>query len=220
MFETLSHRVITVWGIQLRIDLTFYILGLLLMAAPLVWGHDLPLRFVWPICLSVGEYVLFVAFSVLIHEAGHAVCAKMLKHDVHTIVIHALGGWTHVETLTDPPRYADIPIFLSGPAVTLVAGCIFAFAGCKELATLNLGLGLANIVPAWPLDGGRVCQALIFHWVKSEALAIRLLRWLSRMTYTLLLLAFHDWITLPVILLFWLIAEFFLRRPKTQVTTT
>lgn len=214
MFETISHRVLTVGGIQLRIDLTFYAVFLALVLGPLILGRDLPLRFLIPVCVSMGEFVLFLALAILIHESGHAIFAKLSKHEVDTIVLHGLGGWTHVSSMTEPPRISDIPMFLSGPAANLTAGCAFALVGVDEMASLNLTLGLANLAFAWPMDGGRVIEALIFSRVGSETRAFMLLRWVSRLGYLVLLLVFHDAITSFVLALFWLVSELALRPQK------
>ncbi|TFG89566.1 MAG: hypothetical protein E4H17_00410 [Gemmatimonadales bacterium] len=119
---------------------------------------------------------LIVLFAlVLLHELGHSLVAQRLGVRIRSITLMPLGGLALMDTLPRRPR-DEILIALAGPAVNLVlaAPVLLAFAlaaGPLDAAVLlgdslparflhaNLALALFNLVPAFPLDGGRVLRA-------------------------------------------------------------
>ncbi|MDP9407848.1 MAG: site-2 protease family protein [Actinomycetota bacterium] len=121
--------------------------------------------------------VLFFA-SLLAHEVAHAVVARRNGLPVDGITLWLFGG---VSRLRGEPRTpgADFRIAAVGPAVSLALALAFALlaAGAvaagidglavgvaRYLAFINLMLGLFNLVPAAPLDGGRVLRAALWRW--------------------------------------------------------
>jgi Zn-dependent protease len=123
---------------------------------------------------SPGEYWLMGALtaimlfvSVLLHELGHTVVAKRFGISVPRITLFIFGG---VSQIAAEPASASTEfwIAIAGPAVSFALGAIFwelrpVFASVpplpaltKYLALLNLGLGAFNLIPGFPLDGGRV----------------------------------------------------------------
>lgn len=128
--------------------------------------------------LGAGKYVAGFAFavilylSVLLHEASHAVVARRFGFPVTSITLHFLGGMTSVEGEAKTPRQ-EFWIAVVGPLTSLAVG-IAAFAalftdpeglirlGLEGLAGANLLVGLLNLVPGLPLDGGRVLKAAVW----------------------------------------------------------
>jgi len=129
---------------------------------------------------SAGEYWLLGALtaimlfvSVLLHELGHSVVAKRYGIPVPRITLFVFGG---VSQIAQEPTSAAMEfwIAIAGPAVSFALGAIFlglrpVFASVPSLLALakymgwiNLGLGAFNLLPAFPLDGGRVFRALIW----------------------------------------------------------
>lgn len=109
--------------------------------------------------------------SILAHELGHAVVARNKRVPIAGIDLHMFGG---VAKMQAPPRSPDdeVAIAIAGPVVSLVlAGAFFgaralvpALAGSSVvfwLAAANLMLGAFNLLPALPLDGGRVLRAVL-----------------------------------------------------------
>jgi Zn-dependent protease len=106
---------------------------------------------------------------VLLHELGHSLVAQRLGVSVRSITLLPLGGVALTENLPRRPR-DEILIALAGPAVNFLLVLIFFTARASgalggEFITYvlvaNLMLGGFNLVPAFPLDGGRVLRALL-----------------------------------------------------------
>jgi Zn-dependent protease len=130
--------------------------------------------------------LLFV--SVLLHELSHAVVA--LEHGVPVagIRLHIFGGVSELEAEPPTPR-AEMLIAIVGPLTSfviaatcygvgrLVAGWPWLAALTGYLAGVNLIIGLFNLVPGFPLDGGRLLRAMLWAWSGRVGWATR---WASR----------------------------------------
>jgi Zn-dependent protease/CBS domain-containing protein len=119
----------------------------------------------------VTAVMLFV--SVLIHELGHSVVAKTYGLSVPRITLFIFGGVS--EIATEPPSAsAEFWIAFVGPLTSFALAALFwelepllassppLFAMSKYLALLNLVLGGFNLIPGFPLDGGRVLRAIVW----------------------------------------------------------
>jgi Zn-dependent protease len=128
--------------------------------------------------LGAGKYLAGFAFavilylSVLLHEASHAVVAQRLGFPVSSITLHFLGGMTAVEGEARTPRQ-EFWIAVVGPLTSLAVGLVALatlFAepeglirlGLEGLAGANLLVGILNLVPGLPLDGGRVLKSAVW----------------------------------------------------------
>jgi Zn-dependent protease len=122
----------------------------------------------------VGGATAIVFFaSVLLHELGHSVVALRYKIPVHSITLFLFGGVAQIGT-EPPSASAEFLIAIAGPLVSLllalffqvvqplVAGLEPLFGLAKYLAYINLALGLFNLIPGYPLDGGRVFRAIVW----------------------------------------------------------
>ena len=113
-----------------------------------------------------GVFAVAVAFaSIVLHELGHATVAQHLGVRIAAIDLHFLGG---AAQMIDPPRSPrdEIAISIAGPAVSLaLAGIGLGLGGALGVSFLvmvgwiNLVLGLFNLIPALPMDGGRILRA-------------------------------------------------------------
>ncbi|RHW25352.1 site-2 protease family protein [Nocardioides immobilis] len=125
--------------------------------------------------LGGWKYVVGVVFAivlylaVLLHEASHAVAARHYGFEVHSITLHFLGGVTAIEGEARNPRQ-EFWIAVVGPITSLaVGGAALALwfvtpeglllLTVQGLAGANILIGLLNLVPGLPLDGGRVLKA-------------------------------------------------------------
>jgi Zn-dependent protease/CBS domain-containing protein len=119
----------------------------------------------------VTAVMLFV--SVLIHELGHAVVAKRYGIPVPRITLFLFGGVSQIAT-EPTSATSEFWIAIIGPLVSLALAAMFwelgpslafspqLFALVKYLALLNLLLAVFNLIPGFPLDGGRVLRAIVW----------------------------------------------------------
>lgn len=133
--------------------------------------------------LSDGAYVamavvaaLLFFTSLLLHELGHAVVAKREGMEIAGITLWLFGGVARFTGMF-PSGAAELRIALAGPAVSLLLGLVFLGAAAALplpdavdgvvmwLGRINLILLAFNMLPALPLDGGRVLRALL--WIRS-----------------------------------------------------
>jgi Zn-dependent protease len=138
--------------------------------------------------LTSAAVVALLGGSVILHELGHALAG--LREGVRTLGIcfYPFGGIAQMAALEVSPR-AELPIALAGPAVSIGLAGLFAalswLAGgvapewAGELLVdgveMNLVLGLFNLTPAFPLDGGRVLRAglaLILPYGRATRIAL------------------------------------------------
>ena len=115
----------------------------------------------------VSLFVVIILFgSVLLHEMGHTYAAGRYGIRTRSITLHILGGLASLEKeITDPNE--EIVIALAGPAVNLVLLILFlplyflGVPGGLEVCFINAIMGVFNLAPAYPMDGGRVLRAVL-----------------------------------------------------------
>jgi Zn-dependent protease len=149
----------------------FLVAGLIaVMVAPAVDAAEPGLgglKYVAGLMLAVLLYL-----SVLVHEASHALVAKRYGLPVSSITLHFLGGMTSIDGEPATPRQ-EFWISVVGPLSSLaVAGAAFLVGfvtpggliglAVKGIAFTNLLVGVINLVPGLPLDGGRVLKAAVW----------------------------------------------------------
>lgn len=139
---------------------------------------------------AVTAVMLFV--SVLLHELGHSVVALQYKIPVRRIILLVFGGIA--ELGSEPPSaLAEFWVALAGPIVSFFLALIFSLlqplvsaaepllALVKYLAYINGILGLFNLVPGFPLDGGRIFRAIVWGITKNMRKATVIAANLGRM---------------------------------------
>lgn len=137
---------------------------------------------------SILEVALLFAvfFCVILHEFGHALAARMFGIQTRDITIYPMGGVARLERMSEDP-FEELVIALAGPAVNLLIFflllpiCIYFSAASFDFEHLNppnnlsgslkhylqmlmfsnLGLMVFNLLPIFPMDGGRVLRALL-----------------------------------------------------------
>ena len=130
--------------------------------------------------LGITAALLFF-LSILLHELGHSLVSQRCGIPVPRITLLFIGGLAEISREPDDAK-TELKIALGGPAVSILL-CVlfklaqFAFAAlglpslsliCDWLAQTNLVLVIFNMIPGYPLDGGRVLRALI--WAKTGRL--------------------------------------------------
>ena len=117
-------------------------------------------------------FAIVLYLSVLLHEAAHAIRAQRYGHPVSSITLHFLGGMTAIEGESRNPR-EEFMIAVVGPLASLavgVASLMLWFVmpdgllrlAVGGLAFANLVVGVLNLIPGLPLDGGRVLRAAVW----------------------------------------------------------
>lgn len=137
---------------------------------------------------AVAAILLF--FSVLLHELGHSYVALYYRIPIEQITLFIFGGVAHMRREAPSPK-AEFLIAVAGPAVSFVIGGIcFLLVLLAEsvqrqqglqgvimlgvlLGMVNVQLGLFNLIPGFPLDGGRVLRAGLWAWGKDFYRATR-----------------------------------------------
>jgi len=124
-----------------------------------------PLFFVLGIMLFFQGYIALFAiylFSLLWHEAGHLIAIKICRLRVEKCTLYPFGGEIKMkQAFTSTPRQRLL-IALGGPAATLciLFACFFiSHPLIGDLIKINSFLLLINLLPIWPLDGGRIIVA-------------------------------------------------------------
>lgn len=170
-----SLRIGKFFGIDLNVHGTFWLLPLFVLFGGAFSGNVSGAVF--------DVAVLFAAFGcIALHEVGHALAARYYGIDTRDITLYPVGGVASLERMPERPLQ-EIVIALAGPAVNLmiaaglVAGIVgnsMAFPGTFSLYGLDLfdlfvwnlllvnaALLAFNLIPAFPMDGGRVLRAVL-----------------------------------------------------------
>jgi stage IV sporulation protein FB len=166
-----SWRLGRLLGFPIEINLTFLILlGLVFVAFGGLSGVLL-------VCLLFG--------FVVVHELGHAVVARRLGVHVTGIELGFLGGAAKMANLPRTPRH-ELLIAAAGPAVSLMLAGVFLGLGrafgsepVAGIGWINLVIAGFNLIPALPMDGGRILRALLvprFGFVRATDIAVTVAR--------------------------------------------
>ena len=150
------------------------------------------------------KYVAGVAFavllylSVLLHEVSHALMAKRYGLPVRSITLHFLGGVTEIEGEPDTPG-REFGVSVVGPLTSIAVGVVFVALwfvtpggllqlAVEGLAGANLVVGVLNLVPGLPLDGGRVLRAAVWRATGNPHRGTIVAGWAGRVVALLVLL--------------------------------
>lgn len=165
-----SRRGLRVAGIDVRVHWTFWFLLAWIFVSHVLEGHGLLLA-------AEGVALNVTIFAcVVLHELGHALVARRFGVRTRDITLYPIGGVARLERIPRRPA-EELWIALAGPAVSFaLAGVLLLAIGgppapqdmpivggsfLGKVTYVNFGIGLFNLVPAFPLDGGRVLRALL-----------------------------------------------------------
>lgn len=169
-----SYRIGRLFGFPIRVHVSLLIfLGFVLLTGGGLRG----------LVLMVAVFA-----SVVLHELGHALVARSRGLPIVDISLYPFGGMARMAA---PPRTTrdEILMAAAGPAVSLGLGLLLGALSWLTrnptawlLAQINLLLGAFNLLPALPMDGGRVLRAILARkrgFYRATAMAARVSRWLA-----------------------------------------
>ncbi len=117
--------------------------------------------------ISFSILVSLILLSIVAHELGHAFCARAFGYGTKRIVITPLGGYAQIDVEDFEGTEAEYYISAAGPFVNFaIAGMLIPFAffnieHTRYLMMLNAAIAMFNLIPAYPLDGGRMLRCLL-----------------------------------------------------------
>lgn len=141
--------------------------------------------------LGLGGGIVFFV-SIVLHELGHCLVARHYAIPVKSITLFIFGGVSQITREAPRPR-AELLMAVAGPAVSLVLGGLLLALRlfvlteetplallCEWLGEINVVLAAFNLLPGFPMDGGRVLRALLWGISGNFRTATRLAAWLGR----------------------------------------
>jgi Zn-dependent protease len=183
-----SFKIFTIKGISVYLHYTFLIFVAWLLFLYIITGMQ------WVQLLWSFLFLIAVFSSVIVHEYGHALVAAKFGINAKKITLYPIGGIASIEKLPENPKQ-ELWISGAGPVVSIcLAALLLLFAPQKfsiqsfnemsgelnqenfvyMLGLINLLLAAFNMIPAFPLDGGRVLRALLalkFNYLKATTIA-------------------------------------------------
>jgi len=166
-----TYRIARIAGTDVKLHVTF--VGFLALVAWQAWEVGGA-----PLALARVGLFLAVFLCVLLHEYGHILMARRFGVRTPDVILLPIGGVARLERIPSEPRQ-ELLVALAGPAVTL-AIVVLLYGGLlaagerptliewgvedsapQAVMQLNLWLLLFNLLPAFPMDGGRVLRALL-----------------------------------------------------------
>lgn len=197
-----SFRLGTIAGGTIFVHLSWLIFGVLLSwSLAAVWfpafAPGWPPFVTWGVALVA---VLLVFASVLVHEAAHALIARTQGLSVNSLTLFPFGSISNIEQRPARPGIELLLAFI-GPATSLLLAGLLSLlwlalrqassllaALCSSLAIANALLAVVNLLPAFPLDGGRVLRSVIWIVTGSALVATRIATLVGQgMAYLLIL---------------------------------
>src|SRR3984957_2619652 len=186
-----SIKFFSLFGTPLSLHFSFILLVIVVIAKDLA-GHQ-----------TTSAYTLFLVgmlLSVMLHEAAHAIVARRLRVRTLEVVMFPIGGLPRMERTLKPSE--EIWISIAGPLVNalIALGLFWYLASTHQSAQIkpsdlmqpsdvnllgllafgNLLLVAMNLLPAFPMDGGRILRALLAY-IHPEDEATRIAAWVGRM---------------------------------------
>jgi len=188
-----SVTLVKIFDIEIRVDLSWMLaFGMILWSLGSYYFPsaypELSTLDVWTLAIAATT---FLYVSITAHELGHSLVSARFGVPVNTITLFIFGG---IAQLTREPRRArdDFFIALAGPIVSLMLALSFgalSWAGPdavglklvafgRWLTIVNLSLALFNLIPGFPLDGGRILRSILWGYTgnfqRSTRIAVRL----------------------------------------------
>ncbi len=171
-----SIRLFRVLGIDIKIHYSLFLILLILVW--IFYIQEFPYGFKgreYGIQLSIlASISLFI--SVFLHELGHSIVSKKFGYNVREIILFIFGGVAVLEK--QPKGMQELLVSITGPAVSFAIALIFYFLSFSEIKPIsdfsavffriNAIIAVFNLIPAFPLDGGRVLRGVLSRYFPPE----------------------------------------------------
>jgi len=185
-----SVKLFTIFGFEVSINISWAFLAILI-AVSLAQGFFPATYKGWPAATYWGMAaagVVGVFFSIVLHELSHSLAARAMGMEMKGITLFLFGGIAHMQQEPSSAK-GELIMAIAGPIISLVLagillGIVSLLSAPEESATptlavlqylgwLNLILAIFNMIPAFPLDGGRALRAILWS-IKDD------LRWATK----------------------------------------
>ncbi|MBE2900543.1 sporulation protein [Methanothermobacter thermautotrophicus] len=156
-----SVKIFSVYGIPIELDFSFLLLMLFIYL----------LAYLGFLSLNLAVLITLVFVTVVIHELAHSYVALRFGVNIKSILLLPIGGVSRMEEIPRIPRQ-EFLISIAGPLTNIVialitgvplllglGGAAAGFAG--DFLAVNLLLAIFNLIPAFPMDGGRILRAIL-----------------------------------------------------------
>jgi Zn-dependent protease/CBS domain-containing protein len=230
-------NILSIGGFKIGIDISWFFIAALL-SWTLAVGY-FPVRTphltsgTYWIMGVLGMLGLFVC--IVLHELGHAVVARYYHLPISQITLFIFGGVAEIKKEPTSPK-VEFLMAIAGPIVSFILALIAFFLArlgtrfgwpisvngvTSYLALINVILAIFNLIPAFPLDGGRIFRAILWGWKKNLAWATRVAALVgSGFGFALIFLGIFNFIVRNFLAGFWLIIlGWFLHRAASSVQT-
>lgn len=182
-------KLFTLFGFDVKIDLSWLIIAILItwsLAGSLFPAYYQDLSTATYIWMGIaGAAGLFL--SIIIHEFSHSLVARKYGLNMKGITLFIFGGVAEMPDEPQSPK-AEFYMAIAGPIASIVIGGVFfglsnisrdivpePLTGVMDyLALINIILAGFNLIPAFPLDGGRILRSALWSWKKSLRKATRI----------------------------------------------
>jgi Zn-dependent protease len=158
---------------------------------------------------------LALYFSVILHEFGHVIMAQQFGISTKEIVLYPFGGIAFINAAKFKPK-SEFFIAIAGPLVNAIIAMLFAAIVALTnsifayyIMIINIFMGVFNLIPAYPMDGGRVVRAALSMFVSYEK-ATNLAVFASLLFASLFIFVgiIYGWISLLVVGIFLVASNF------------
>jgi Zn-dependent protease/predicted transcriptional regulator len=175
-----GFHLFTLFGFEVKLDLSWLLLALLISWSlgagwfPARYPELSSHAYAWMgVSVAIGVF-----FSIVFHEFSHSIVARYFGMPIRGITLFIFGGVAEMESEPPDPK-AEFLMAIAGPISSfLISAALWGIAVIAQgaawpqpligvlstLAVINFTVAVFNLVPAFPLDGGRVLRAALWHW--------------------------------------------------------